>query len=57
VIAGIPVLIARGPLAIAFGSPLTLQTSQSAEAFTAWLQDVCYALTRHAEQALEARSA
>jgi long-chain acyl-CoA synthetase len=52
VIGGIPVSLRRGPLAIAFGAPLTLEPHESPPAFAARLQDVCYALTRQAEQAL-----
>jgi 1-acyl-sn-glycerol-3-phosphate acyltransferase len=59
VVAGIPVSLRRGPLAIAFGPPLTLAPGETPHAFAARLQAVCYALTRQAEQALakvEARS-
>ena len=52
VIAGIPVQIARGPLAIAFGTPLSLEPGETPQAFTARLQQASYALTRRAEQAL-----
>lgn len=52
--AGIPVSVRRGPLAIAFGQPLTPGAEESAEAFTARLQAACYTLTRRAEQALAA---
>src|SRR5579884_563371 len=52
VIAGIPVALRRGPLAIAFGVPLTLQPGESPHAFAARLQAVCYALTRQAEAAI-----
>ncbi len=51
-IAGIPLQIHRAPLAIAFGPPLVLGPDESPQAFAARLQDVCYALTRQAEQAL-----
>jgi long-chain acyl-CoA synthetase len=52
VIAGIPVALRRGPLAIAFGAPLMLQPDESPHAFAARLQAVSYALTRQAEQAI-----
>jgi long-chain acyl-CoA synthetase len=52
VIAGIPVSITRGPLAIAFGAPLTLGPGESPPAFAARLQDASYALARQAEAAL-----
>jgi 1-acyl-sn-glycerol-3-phosphate acyltransferase len=51
-LAGIPVSVRRGPLAIAFGRPLRLAPGESAQDFTERLQDACYALTRQAEQAL-----
>jgi 1-acyl-sn-glycerol-3-phosphate acyltransferase len=57
VIAGIPVLLRRGPLAIAFGPPLTREPNESPQAFTARLQEVCYALTRQAEGALQPQGA
>ncbi|MBA2446875.1 MAG: AMP-binding protein, partial [Chloroflexi bacterium] len=52
VIAGIPVSIRRGPMAIAFGPPLSPEPGESPQTFTARLQEVSYALTRQAEQAL-----
>jgi 1-acyl-sn-glycerol-3-phosphate acyltransferase len=52
VIAGVPVALTRGPLAIAFGAPLTVQPGESPQAFAARLQEVSYALTRRAEEAL-----
>jgi 1-acyl-sn-glycerol-3-phosphate acyltransferase len=55
VVAGIPVAIHPGPLAIAFGAPLSMQPGETPQAFTARLQQVCYALTRQAEAALAAR--
>jgi long-chain acyl-CoA synthetase len=55
VIAGIPVSLRRGPLAIAFGAPLPLQPGESRQAFTVRLQEVCFALTREAEAALQPR--
>jgi 1-acyl-sn-glycerol-3-phosphate acyltransferase len=51
VIAGIPVSLRRGPLAIAFGAPLTLTPGESPRAFAGRLQEVSYALSRLAEQA------
>jgi long-chain acyl-CoA synthetase len=55
VIAGVPVSITRGPLAIAFGAPLSLQPGETPDAFTARLQDESYRLTRLAEEALTPR--
>jgi len=52
VVAGIPVSLRRGPVAIAFGPPLTLAADEEPHIFAARLQTVCYALTRRAEQAL-----
>jgi long-chain acyl-CoA synthetase len=52
VIAGIPVELHRGPLAIAFGPPLTLAPDEAPQAFAARLQAVCYALARQAEAAI-----
>jgi 1-acyl-sn-glycerol-3-phosphate acyltransferase len=52
VIAKLPVALRRGPLAIAFGPPLTLEAGETAPAFTARLQATCFALTREAEAAL-----
>jgi 1-acyl-sn-glycerol-3-phosphate acyltransferase len=51
-VAGIPVSITRGPLAIAFGPPVTCESNESAETFTMRLQTECFALTRRAEDAL-----
>jgi long-chain acyl-CoA synthetase len=51
-VAGIPLSIHRGPLAVAFGEPLVCQTGETAEAFDSRLQQRCYALARQAEQAL-----
>lgn len=53
VIAGIPVSIHRGPLAIAFGEPVRMNDGESPRAFAARLQDICYALTRQAEAAID----
>lgn len=52
VIAGIPVRLNRGPLAIAFGEPLTMEPEESPSAFAGRLQVACFALTRQAEAAL-----
>jgi 1-acyl-sn-glycerol-3-phosphate acyltransferase len=49
---GIPVAIARGPLAIAFGAPLERLASENPAAFTQRLERVCFDLTRQAEAAL-----
>lgn len=57
VIAGIPVSITRGPLAIAFGAPLTLLPGESPPAFAARLQEASYTLTGLAEQALDQAAA
>lgn len=51
-IAGIPVKINRGPLAIAFAPPLRLGADESPRAFAERLQAVCYALSRQAEAAI-----
>ena len=56
-IAGVPVAIRRGALAIAFGPRMAIGPTETADAFAARLQDVCYALTRQAEQALHEASA
>jgi long-chain acyl-CoA synthetase len=52
-IAGIPLMIRRGPLAIAFGPPLKPLPGEAPAAFTGRLQAACFALTRQAEAALE----
>jgi long-chain acyl-CoA synthetase len=52
VVAGVPVALKRCPLAIAFGLPLSLQPGEDPAAFARRLQDVCYALSRQAEQAI-----
>lgn len=54
VIAGMPASIKRGPLAIAFGTPVRLEPSESPQAFADRLETVCYALTRQAEAQLSA---
>jgi long-chain acyl-CoA synthetase len=56
VIAGVPVSITRGPLAIAFGPPVRMNDGETPREFTARLQDVCYALTRQAEAAIDGHS-
>jgi long-chain acyl-CoA synthetase len=52
VVAGIPVSIHRGPLAVAFGPPLRPQPGETAGAFAARLQEASFALSRRAEAAL-----
>jgi long-chain acyl-CoA synthetase len=52
VIAGIPVALHRGPLAIAFGAPMTLDAGESPQTFATRLQAVSYGLTRQAEAAI-----
>ncbi len=52
-IAGIPVAIHRGPLAIAFGAPLRPEPGETPAAFTARLQTASFALARQAEAALQ----
>ena len=52
VIAGVPVKFTRGPLAIAFGPPLTRAPDEPPRAFAARLQEASYALARQAEGAL-----
>lgn len=54
VIAGVPVLVRRGPLAIAFGAPLAPGRGESPELFTKRLEEVCFDLSRQAERALTA---
>jgi len=56
-IAGIPVSIHRGPLAIAFGEPLTLEAGEEPQAFALRLQEASFALARQAEAALQQASA
>jgi long-chain acyl-CoA synthetase len=55
-IAGVPVSIHRGPLAIAFGPPVDLEANETPQAFAARLQTICYALTRQAEAAIQPAS-
>jgi long-chain acyl-CoA synthetase len=52
VIAGVPVALKRGPLAIAFGPPLRLCQGEAPEQFAERLQKASYLLTRQAEQAI-----
>jgi len=52
-IAGIPVSVRRAPLAIGFGPPLRLGPDETAQAFTARLQEVCLARTRDAERTIQ----
>jgi 1-acyl-sn-glycerol-3-phosphate acyltransferase len=52
VFAGRPLTITPGPLAIAFGAPLLLESGEPPQAFTDRLQEASYALTRQAEGAL-----
>jgi hypothetical protein len=52
VIAGIPVTINRGPLAIAFGMPLRREVGEEPQAFTERLEQICFTLARQAEEAL-----
>jgi 1-acyl-sn-glycerol-3-phosphate acyltransferase len=56
-IAGVPVSLKRGPLAIVFGPPLRLEPDESPQAFAARLQQLCYALTRQAEATLHGEAA
>ncbi|MBM2809535.1 MAG: PlsC protein [Chloroflexi bacterium] len=52
VFAGVPWSYKRGPLAIAFGEPLRMEASESAEDFTTRLQTESFRLTRMAEDEL-----
>ena len=52
VIAGVPVSLTRRSVAIAFGAPLRPQQGETAAGFAARLQEVCFALSRQAEDAL-----
>jgi 1-acyl-sn-glycerol-3-phosphate acyltransferase len=47
-----PILIRKGPLAIAFGEPIRLEPGESPVAFTQRLEEASFALTRQAEAAL-----
>jgi long-chain acyl-CoA synthetase len=51
-VAGIPVSIRRGPLAVVFGAPLRPEPGETPAAFAARLQEVSFALARRAEAAL-----
>jgi 1-acyl-sn-glycerol-3-phosphate acyltransferase len=51
-----PILIRKGPLAIAFGAPIKLAPGEPPPAFARRLQDISFALTRQAEAALEKQS-
>jgi 1-acyl-sn-glycerol-3-phosphate acyltransferase len=53
VIAGIPVRIQRGPVAIAFGAALTSRPGETAPQLTERLERACLALTRQAEAAIK----
>jgi long-chain acyl-CoA synthetase len=52
VIAGIPVNIKRGPLAVAFGPPMAPKSDESENDFVTRLQEASFGLTRRAEKAL-----
>jgi 1-acyl-sn-glycerol-3-phosphate acyltransferase len=56
VVGGVPMEIKRGPLAIAFAAPVRLEPGEAPEAFAARLQDICYPLTRRAEEAFAAQA-
>jgi long-chain acyl-CoA synthetase len=49
VIAGVPMSLKRGPLAIAFDRPLLVGHDEDPDVFAARLEAICYALTRRAE--------
>jgi long-chain acyl-CoA synthetase len=51
-IGDIPIVLRKGPVAIAFGAPLTMQANEAPMEFALRLQEVCFALTREAEAAL-----
>ncbi len=51
-VAGIPARICRGPLAVAFGYPVTPRGGEGARAFTTRVQEASFALSREAEAAL-----
>ena len=53
VVAGIPVRVARVPLAIAFGDPLRPQPGETAADFTLRLEGACYALAARAQAELD----
>ena len=52
-IGDIPVVLRKGPVAIVFGAPLTMESHEAPTGFARRLQDVCFALTREAEAALQ----
>jgi hypothetical protein len=52
VIAGVPMSLTRGPLAIAFDQPLLIGHDEDPEVFATRLEAICYALTRRAEGVL-----
>ena len=52
VVAGIPVALKRGPMAVAFGAPLTVRPGETPAAFALRLQEAAFALSRRAEAAL-----
>jgi putative phosphoserine phosphatase/1-acylglycerol-3-phosphate O-acyltransferase len=51
-IGDIPVVLRKGPVAIAFGPPLDMQPHETPSDFAGRLQGVCFELTRAAEAAL-----
>ena len=57
VIAGIPVKITRGPIAVVFGTPVRRGRDESANAFTDRLQAVCFALTDESDALLAGHEA
>jgi 1-acyl-sn-glycerol-3-phosphate acyltransferase len=52
VVAGIPLTMRRGPLAIAFGPPLRPGPDEDPRAFAARLEVTCFVLSRRAEDAI-----
>jgi 1-acyl-sn-glycerol-3-phosphate acyltransferase len=52
VVAGIPLALRRGPLAIAFGPAMRPRPGEDVGAFTERLQAACFALARRAEASL-----
>jgi len=52
-IGDIPVVLRKGPVAIVFGAPLTMESHEAPTGFARRLQDVCFELTREAEAALQ----
>ena len=55
VIAGIPVALRRGPLAIVFGPPVRLEADETPRDFAERLERICFALSRRAEEELGER--